>query len=100
MRTWQDTFLPTARTHARSAAGASAPAVTAVPARDRRLARRRADWRRRRLVLILMSPWIIGFSVFFGYPLVHEDDPERAIRAALQIVDSLAQVPLPDGSPL
>jgi multiple sugar transport system permease protein len=33
-------------------------------------ARRRADWRRRRLVLVLMSPWIVGFSVFFGYPLV------------------------------
>jgi multiple sugar transport system permease protein len=33
-------------------------------------ARRRADWRRRRLVLGLMSPWIVGFSVFFAYPLV------------------------------
>ena len=32
--------------------------------------RRKADWRRRRLVLGLMSPWIVGFSVFFGYPLV------------------------------
>jgi multiple sugar transport system permease protein len=32
--------------------------------------RRRSDWRRRRLVLILMSPWIVGFCVFFGYPLV------------------------------
>ena len=46
-------------------AGASAPAV---PLRTR--ARRRADWRRRRLVLLLMSPWIVGFSVFFAYPLV------------------------------
>ena len=45
--------------------GASAPAV---PLRTR--ARRRADWRRRRLVLLLMSPWIVGFSVFFAYPLV------------------------------
>jgi multiple sugar transport system permease protein len=27
-------------------------------------------WRRRRLVLVLMSPWLVGFSVFFGYPLV------------------------------
>jgi multiple sugar transport system permease protein len=27
-------------------------------------------WRRRRLVLICMSPWLVGFSVFFGYPLV------------------------------
>jgi multiple sugar transport system permease protein len=33
-------------------------------------ARRKADWRRRRLVLLLMSPWILGFSIFFGYPLV------------------------------
>jgi multiple sugar transport system permease protein len=45
--------------------GASAPAVAL-----RTRARRRADWRRRRLVLLLMSPWIVGFSVFFGYPLV------------------------------
>src|SRR3954452_23147477 len=37
---------------------------------QRTRARRRADWRRRRLVLLLMSPWIVGFSVFFGYPLV------------------------------
>src|SRR5262249_46846888 len=51
-------------------AGASSPAGPAVVPRDRRLAKRRADWRRRRLVLLLMSPWIVGFSVFFGYPLV------------------------------
>jgi multiple sugar transport system permease protein len=36
---------------------------------DRRRARSRAAWRRRRLVLLLMSPWLVGFSVFFGYPL-------------------------------
>jgi len=36
----------------------------------RTAARRKADWRRRRLVLLLMSPWIVGFTVFFGYPLV------------------------------
>src|SRR5207245_7037276 len=51
--------------HALTTAGASAPAVAV-----RRRARRRADWRRRRLVLLLMSPWIVGFSVFFGYPPV------------------------------
>ena len=45
------------------------PAGPAAPALRTR-ARRRADWRRRRLVLLLMSPWIVGFSVFFGYPLV------------------------------
>jgi multiple sugar transport system permease protein len=48
-------------------AGASAPAL---PALDRRRARRRAAWRRRRLVLALMSPWIVGFCVFVAYPLV------------------------------
>ncbi len=37
---------------------------------ERRRAKRKAAWRRRRLVLLLMSPWIVGFSVFFGYPLV------------------------------
>ena len=45
--------------------GANDPAV---PLRTR--ARRRADRRRRQLVLLLMSPWIVGFSVFFAYPLV------------------------------
>jgi multiple sugar transport system permease protein len=48
-------------------AGASAPAL---PALDRRRARRRAAWRRRRLVLALMSPWIVGFCIFVAYPLV------------------------------
>jgi len=48
-------------------AGASAPAF---PALDRRRARRAAVWRRRRMVLLFMSPWIVGFSAFFGYPLV------------------------------
>jgi multiple sugar transport system permease protein len=38
------------------------------PARVR--ARRRAAWRRRRTVLLFMSPWIVGFSVFFAYPLL------------------------------
>jgi multiple sugar transport system permease protein len=41
---------------------------TIAPAR--RPGRRKAEWRRRRFVLLLMSPWILGFSVFFGYPLV------------------------------
>src|SRR4051794_19081874 len=48
---------------------ADAGAAPAAPALRKR-ARRRADWRRRRLVLLLMSPWIAGFSIFFGYPLV------------------------------
>ncbi len=49
---------------------AGALAAPASPALTRARARRQADWRRRRLVLLFMSPWIVGFSVFFGYPLV------------------------------
>ena len=41
-----------------------------APAFDRRRAKKKAAWRRRRIVLAFMSPWIVGFSVFFGYPLV------------------------------
>jgi multiple sugar transport system permease protein len=37
---------------------------------ERRRARNRATWRRRLTVLAFMSPWIVGFCVFFGYPLV------------------------------
>jgi multiple sugar transport system permease protein len=51
-------------------AGAAALAAPARPAVDRRRAKRKAVWRRRRLVLLCMSPWILGFSIFFGYPLV------------------------------
>ena len=47
-----------------------AGALAATAARDRRRAKRKAAWRRRGLVLVLMSPWIVGFSVFFVYPLV------------------------------
>ncbi len=49
---------------------ADAAVQAAVPTADRRRARRHAAWKRRRLVLLLMSPWLVGFSVFFGYPLV------------------------------
>ncbi len=48
-------------------AGASTPAL---PALSRRRARKKAVWRKRRLVLALMSPWIVGFCVFIAYPLV------------------------------
>ncbi len=37
---------------------------------DRRRSRRRAAWRRRGTVLAFLSPWIAGFTIFFGYPLV------------------------------
>jgi multiple sugar transport system permease protein len=40
------------------------------PGGDRRRARSRARWRRRLTVLGFMSPWLVGFSVFFGYPLI------------------------------
>jgi multiple sugar transport system permease protein len=56
-------------TPAARAEGAAALAP-ARPAALRRRARRRAAWRRRGLVLLFMSPWIAGFGVFFGYPLV------------------------------
>ena len=36
----------------------------------RRRAKRKAQWRRRSTVLAFMAPWLIGFSVFIGYPLV------------------------------
>src|SRR4029450_5440416 len=64
-----------ARTGGRRGAVSSTPVVEgaralAGPVRDRRRARRKALWRRRALVLGLMSPWLVGFTVFFGYPLV------------------------------
>ncbi len=50
-------------------AGEAARALPPLsPARAK--AKRRAAWRRRRTVLLFMSPWIVGFSVFFGYPLI------------------------------
>ena len=36
----------------------------------------------------------------FGVPVVHEDDPERGVRAGLRIVDALDGMTRPDGSPL
>lgn len=52
------------------AAGADTSAP-ASPALDRRRAKRKAAWRRRGLVFAFMSPWLAGFCLFIGYPLVY-----------------------------
>ena len=36
----------------------------------------------------------------FGVPAVHEDDPERAVRAALWLLDAVQGLSRPDGDPL
>ncbi len=46
------------------------PGGAPVPATDRRRARKKAEWRRRRTVLAFMSPWLVGFSVFIAYPIL------------------------------
>jgi class 3 adenylate cyclase len=35
-----------------------------------------------------------GVLAYFGYPQAHEDDAERAVRAALGLVDTIARLPL------
>ena len=34
-----------------------------------------------------------GVLVYFGYPQAHEDDPERAVRAGLALIDAVANLP-------
>src|SRR3712207_5419113 len=41
-----------------------------------------------------------GVLVYFGWPIAHEDDAERAIRAGLAIVDKLAGLETPSCEPL
>ncbi|MDE2487787.1 MAG: AAA family ATPase, partial [Alphaproteobacteria bacterium] len=41
-----------------------------------------------------------GVLAYFGYPQAHEDDPERAIHAALTIAEAVARLPSPAGRPL
>ena len=42
-----------------------------------------------------------GIMTYFGYPLAHEDDAERAVRAALGIVQTIPELytTLPEGDP-
>lgn len=49
---------------------AEASTSVARPAIDRRRARRRAATRKRWLIVLLLAPWLAGFTIFFGYPLV------------------------------
>ena len=37
-----------------------------------------------------------GVLVYFGYPAAHEDDPERAVRAGLAVVDAVGHLVVPE----
>lgn len=37
-----------------------------------------------------------GALIYFGYPLAHEDDAERAVRAALALINEVAAIPTPE----
>src|SRR5439155_13677391 len=41
-----------------------------------------------------------GILVYFGYPLAHEDDAERTVRAGLDIIAAVAQLETRAGEPL
>ncbi|MEK6209390.1 MAG: AAA family ATPase [Pseudomonadota bacterium] len=41
-----------------------------------------------------------GIVAFFGYPLAHEGEGERAIRAGLEIIESLTRLNVPDAGHL
>src|SRR5689334_12087782 len=41
-----------------------------------------------------------GIVAFFGYPLAHEGEAERAIRAGLEIIEVLSQLEVPDAGHL
>ena len=41
-----------------------------------------------------------GIVAFFGFPLAHEGEAERAIRAGLEIIDALARLEVPDAGRL
>jgi class 3 adenylate cyclase len=39
-----------------------------------------------------------GVLIYFGYPLAHEDDAERAVRAALAVIETVGRLDLPERS--
>jgi class 3 adenylate cyclase/tetratricopeptide (TPR) repeat protein/ABC-type transport system involved in cytochrome c biogenesis ATPase subunit len=41
-----------------------------------------------------------GILAYFGYPLAHEDDAERTVRAGLDIIAAVARLETPAGKPL
>jgi class 3 adenylate cyclase len=41
-----------------------------------------------------------GILAYFGYPTAHENDPERAVRAALQVTQGISAFATPAGTPL
>ncbi|WFU69254.1 AAA family ATPase [Bradyrhizobium sp. CB2312] len=41
-----------------------------------------------------------GILVYFGYPIAHEDDPERTVRAALDIIAAVARLETRASEPL
>ena len=41
-----------------------------------------------------------GIVAFFGYPLAHEGEAERAIHAGLEIIEALSKLDVPDAGPL
>ena len=45
------------------------PAPTPARQAERRQRRRRSAWRRQLVALAFMSPWIVGFTLFYVYPM-------------------------------
>lgn len=41
-----------------------------------------------------------GLLIYFGYPQAHEDDAPRALRAALEIVETVSQLEIPTALPI
>ncbi len=39
-----------------------------------------------------------GLLVYFGWPTAREDDPERAVRSGLAILDAMARLDVPLGA--